>query len=138
MAQRLIHRHRHTYSTRSNKTRIVRTPGGKLVYQYRAKKAAVPKCGDCGHALNGIPALRPKEYARLKPSQRTVSRAYGGTRCSGCVRNRILRAFLCEERKLVKKALQVKKAATEVAPVPEKVESKPEAHSAAEKTSKKK
>lgn len=108
MVQRLVHRHRHTYNTRSNKTKIVKTPGGRLVYQYRTKKAAAPKCGDCGHALHGVPALRPKEYARLKPSQRTVSRAYGGSRCATCVKGRILRAFLCEEHKLVKKVLKDK------------------------------
>jgi large subunit ribosomal protein L34e len=108
MVQRLVHRHRHTYNTRSNKTKIVKTPGGSLVYQYRTKKAGAPKCGDCGHALHGIPALRPKEYSRLKKSQRTVSRAYGGSRCSACVKARVLRAFLCEERKLVKKVLKDK------------------------------
>lgn len=30
---------------------------------------------------------------------KTVTRAYGGSRCAGCVRNRIVRAFLIEEQK---------------------------------------
>lgn len=39
-----------------------------------------------------------------KPN-RTVSRAYGGSRCATCVRQRIVRAFLIEEQKIVKKVL---------------------------------
>jgi large subunit ribosomal protein L34e len=34
-----------------------------------------------------------------------VSRAYGGSACGGCVRMRIVRAFLLEEQKAVKKLL---------------------------------
>ena len=33
MVQRLTYRRRHSYASRSNKQRIVKTPGGKLVYQ---------------------------------------------------------------------------------------------------------
>ncbi len=36
---------------------------------------------------------------------KTVSRAYGGSRCHSCVRQRIVRAFLIEEQKIVKKVL---------------------------------
>jgi hypothetical protein len=51
-----------------------------------------------------IPCLRPRQYAGLAKSQRTVSRAYGGSRCAGCVRNRYvvvlwpipMRFFSCE------------------------------------------
>lgn len=35
--------------------------------------------------------------------EKTVSRAYGGSRCHKCVRNRIVRAFLVEEQKISKK-----------------------------------
>jgi len=35
-----------------------------------------------------IPSLRPAEYARISKRQKNVSRAYGGARCAGCVRNR--------------------------------------------------
>lgn len=80
-----------------------------MIYQYRTKKASPPKCGDCGHALPGIPVLRPREYANLPKGERTVTRAYGGSRCASCVKNRILRAFLVEEHKLVKKVLKSKK-----------------------------
>ena len=38
-----------------------------------------------------------------------MSRAYGGSRCAGCVKTRIVRAFLIEEQKIVKKMLAEKK-----------------------------
>ena len=34
-----------------------------------------------------------------------MSRAYGGSCCAGCVKQRIVRAFLLEEQKAVKKLL---------------------------------
>lgn len=46
--------------------------------------------GDCGKALIGLPRLRPIEYARLKQREKHVNRAYGGSRCAGCVRSRKL------------------------------------------------
>jgi large subunit ribosomal protein L34e len=37
---------------------------------------------------------------------KTVQRAYGGSRCGNCVKDRIVRAFLIEEQKIVKKVLK--------------------------------
>src|SRR5882757_3624734 len=53
-----------------------------------------------------IPALRPRKYATTSRPQKTVQRAYGGSRCANCVRDRIVRAFLIEEQKIVKKVLK--------------------------------
>lgn len=53
-----------------------------------------------------IPALRPREYSQISKPQKTVQRAYGGSRCGNCVRDRIVRAFLIEEQKIVKKVLK--------------------------------
>jgi ribosomal protein L34E len=53
-----------------------------------------------------IPALRPREYAQISRPKKNVSRAYGGSRCAGCVKDRIVRAFLIEEQKIVKKVLK--------------------------------
>lgn len=75
-------------------------------YLYVKKKPKAPRCGDCHQALQGIPALRPREYARLSKCKKNVSRAYGGSRCSACVKDRIIRAFLIEEQKIVKKMLK--------------------------------
>ncbi|KAJ8152455.1 hypothetical protein LV156_003011 [Aspergillus fumigatus] len=95
-----------TYNTRSNKVRIIKTPGGELRYLHIKKKGTAPKCGDCGIKLPGIPALRPREYSQISRPKKTVSRAYGGSRCAGCVKDRIVRAFLIEEQKIVKKVLK--------------------------------
>merc|ERR1711934_945655 len=102
MVQRVTYRRRHCYNTASNKTKIVKTPGGKLTVQYRTKSAKGPSCGDCGVSLPGIAHLRPKQYTRIPKCQKTVARAYGGSRCGGCVRQRILRAFLVEEQREAK------------------------------------
>ncbi|CDS12773.1 Putative 60S ribosomal protein L34-B [Lichtheimia ramosa] len=106
MVQRLAYRRRLSYNTRSNRVKVVKTPGGKLVYQYQKKPVKAPRCGDCGVALPGLKAIRGREMAQLCKNKKTVSRAYGGSRCSHCVRSRIVRAFLVEEQKIVKKVLK--------------------------------
>lgn len=55
---------------------------------------------------NKVPALRPREYSQISKPKKTVQRAYGGSRCGNCVRDRIVRAFLIEEQKIVKKVLK--------------------------------
>ncbi|KAI9878898.1 MAG: 60S ribosomal protein L34 [Pleopsidium flavum] len=42
------------YNTRSNKVRVIKTPGGKLRYLHIKKKGSPPKCGDCGIKLPGV------------------------------------------------------------------------------------
>ena len=54
MVQRLTYRRRHSYATKSNKQRILRTPGGKLVYQLAKKKTSHPTCPISGQRLNGV------------------------------------------------------------------------------------
>ena len=49
-------------------------------------------------------------YKNLHKRERTVSRAYGGSRCAKCVRERVVRAFLIEEQKIVKSVLRAKSA----------------------------
>jgi len=100
--QRLTLRRRLSYNTNSNKRRIVRTPGGRLVYQYVKKRRNVPKCGQCKDKLKGIRPTRPSERSRMSKRQKTVARTYGGVLCHKCVRERIVRAFLIEEQKIVK------------------------------------
>ncbi|CAL5444839.1 unnamed protein product [Camellia sinensis] len=90
MVQRLTYRKRHSYATKSNQHRIVKTPGGKLVYQSTKKRASGPKCPVTGKRIQGIPHLRPAEYkrSRLSRNRRTVNRAYGGVLSGGAVRER--------------------------------------------------
>ena len=54
MAQRVTLRKRQPYNTNSNRRRVVKTPGGKLVYHHLKKPASAPKCGDCGISLPGV------------------------------------------------------------------------------------
>ncbi|KAH6788406.1 Ribosomal protein L34e superfamily protein [Perilla frutescens var. frutescens] len=58
-----------------------------------------------------IPHLRPAEYKRFRLSRnrRTVNCAYGGVLSGSAVRERIIRAFLVEEQKIVKKVLKIQK-----------------------------
>ncbi|AQZ13331.1 RPL34A (YER056C-A) and RPL34B (YIL052C) [Zygosaccharomyces parabailii] len=106
MAQRVTYRRRNPYNTRSNKIRVVKTPGGVLHSQHVKKLVSRPKCGDCGVALPGIAAVRPRAYATLSKTSKSVSRVYGGSRCANCVKERIVRAFLIEEQKIVKKVVK--------------------------------
>ncbi|KAG8383090.1 hypothetical protein BUALT_Bualt05G0148400 [Buddleja alternifolia] len=67
--------------------------------------------------LRLIPHLRPAEYkrSRLSRNRRTVNRPYGGVLSGGAVRERIIRAFLVEEQKIVKKVLKIQKAKEKLA-----------------------
>ena len=53
-----------------------------------------------------VPALRPREYASISRPKKTVSRSYGGSRCANCTKDRVVRAFLIEEQKIVKKVMR--------------------------------
>ncbi|KAI6912871.1 60S ribosomal protein [Hortaea werneckii] len=103
---RMTYRRRQPYNTVSNKVRTIRTPGGEHRLLNTKKKGTNPKCGDCGSKLAGIPALRPREYAQISRPKKTVSRSYGGSRCATCVKDRVTRAFLIEEQKIVKKVMR--------------------------------
>ncbi|BES94508.1 unnamed protein product [Nesidiocoris tenuis] len=106
MVQRLVYRRRLSYNTKSNRRRVVRTPGGRLVYHYLKKPKRIPRCGQCKDKLRGIIPARPAERARITKRKQTVKRAYGGVLCHKCVKERIIRAFLIEEQKIVQKVLR--------------------------------
>lgn len=80
----------------------VRTPGGRLVYLYVKKQRTVPKCGQCKEKLSGIKPSRPSERPRMTRRLKTVTRTFGGVLCHRCLRERIIRAFLIDEQKVVK------------------------------------
>jgi large subunit ribosomal protein L34e len=52
--RRVTYRRHHSYATRSNVVRKLRTPGGKVTVQYVTKKANPVKCGDTGVPLQGV------------------------------------------------------------------------------------
>ncbi len=78
MVQRITYKRRLSYNTKSNRRKIVRTPGGKLVFQYLKKRPSVPKCPMTGVRLKGITPLRSCERARHSLRHKKVFRAYGG------------------------------------------------------------
>jgi large subunit ribosomal protein L34e len=55
-----------------------------------------------------IKHLDNRGFKNATKREKTVSRAYGGSRCHKCVRNRIIRAFLIEEQKISKKVIAEK------------------------------
>eukprot|EP00761_Pharyngomonas_kirbyi_P011138 gb/GECH01011163.1/.p1 GENE.gb/GECH01011163.1/~~gb/GECH01011163.1/.p1 ORF type:complete len:117 (+),score=20.44 gb/GECH01011163.1/:1-351(+) len=109
---RVHYRRKNSYNTKSNRTRLVRTPGGRLAVQY-VKKTSNGLRGPrkLGHKrIHGVRRLAPRELKKLPKHKRTVSRAYGGTLTHDLVRERIIRAFLIEEQKIVKQVMKKKRA----------------------------
>ena len=60
MTNEYMQRRRQPYNTRSNKVRVVKTPGGELRYLHLKKKGTAPKCGDCGIKLPGVRLSKPR------------------------------------------------------------------------------
>ncbi|XP_039102213.1 60S ribosomal protein L34-like [Hyaena hyaena] len=108
MVQHLTYHRRLSYSTASNKTGLSRTPSNRILYLYTKKVGKAPKsaCGVCPGRLRGVRAVRPKVLMRLSKTKKQVSRACGGSTCAMCVHNKIKRAFLIEEQKIVVKLLK--------------------------------
>lgn len=52
-----------SYNTTSNRTRIVKTPGGELRILHIKKRGTAPKCGDCGTKLPGVSSNTPIRMA---------------------------------------------------------------------------
>lgn len=77
-----------------------------MVAQHIKKSGTIPKCGDTGVPLKGISALRPRQYGSVSKTHKTVTRAYGGSRSANAVKERIVRAFLIEEQKIVKRVIK--------------------------------
>ncbi|KAJ7120142.1 hypothetical protein C8R44DRAFT_623611, partial [Mycena epipterygia] len=75
---------------------VVKTPGGKLVYHNLKKIASSP------NAVTVVSGIPPHQYTTISKRQKTVRRAYSGSRCGKCVKIYILRNFLVMEAKLVK------------------------------------
>ena len=76
--------------------------------QYVRKPAKGPQtpAGDLGK-IHGVPRARPPQLRRMPRSKRTVNRPYGGVLSHQAVRDRVVRAFLVEEQKIVKKVLRM-------------------------------
>ena len=96
------------YATRGNRMKMVRTPGNKLVMQKRTKRSqGVHTPWVLGHKrLSGTKALRHIDARLASRHEKSVSRAYGGVLSHAQIRDRVVRAFLVEEQRIVKQALK--------------------------------
>ncbi|XP_065401560.1 large ribosomal subunit protein eL34-like [Macaca nemestrina] len=103
MVQRLTYQCRLSYNTASNKTRLSQTLGNRIVYLYTKKDGKAPKsaCGMCPGRLQGMHAVKPEVLTRLSKTKNMSGSMY-----AKCVRDRIKRAFLIEEKKIVVKVLK--------------------------------
>jgi len=110
MAPRYTYRGRKSYATKSNVQRTHKTPGGTLAVLTATKKARRSRCPVTGQLLQGVKVARPMAFSRLARRERRVNRAYGGSLSGGAVKDRILRAFLIEEAKIVKRVLKLQAA----------------------------
>uniref|UniRef100_A0A2C9K3J7 Large ribosomal subunit protein eL34 n=1 Tax=Biomphalaria glabrata TaxID=6526 RepID=A0A2C9K3J7_BIOGL len=76
----------------------------------KKKLAKTPICGDYKTRLGGVKAVRPHKLAAMSKRQKTVTRAYGGSRCHKAAKERIVRAFFIEEQKIVARVLKAQEA----------------------------
>merc|ERR1712007_178027 len=85
----------------------IRTPGGKLVAHLVAKRGKAPQTPLTTYMtkLTGLRAMRPHDYKKSPKSSRRISRVYGGVLTHKAVKDRIIRTFLTEEVKCVKRAM---------------------------------
>merc|ERR1711976_294847 len=103
---RVTLRRRKSYNTKTNRIRIVKTPGGRLVSQYIRKNAGGVR-SNCplGFRLAGLKKLRNTQYKNMSKNPRRICRPYGGVLTPGQTKENILRAFLLEEVKIVKEKI---------------------------------
>ena len=103
---------RHADRTKSNRITTIKAPGGKYTAQYMKKTRHGVTCGEpgCNETLPGIKHMDRNGFKTAKKREKTVSRPYGGVLCGMCVKEKVLRAFLIEEQKIVKKVLAEKLA----------------------------
>ncbi|XP_006885430.1 PREDICTED: 60S ribosomal protein L34-like [Elephantulus edwardii] len=106
MVQRLTYYRMLSYNTASNKTRLSRAPGNRMVYLYKVEKAPKSACGVCQGRLRRVQAVELKFSLRLSKTKKHVSRAYSGPMCAKSVRDRIKGAFLIEKQKIVVEVLK--------------------------------
>ena len=112
---------KHTYSTRSNKIRKIRTPGGRLTVQYIKKTSKGPQTAiKTRSRLSGLKKMSNSDYYRQNRSSRRISRPYGGVITPEELKEKIMRAFLIEEVKVVKKIVKSNKQNNSAKAVAEK------------------
>eukprot|EP01063_Lacrimia_lanifica_P003373 TRINITY_DN1179_c0_g1_i1.p2 TRINITY_DN1179_c0_g1~~TRINITY_DN1179_c0_g1_i1.p2 ORF type:complete len:137 (+),score=47.53 TRINITY_DN1179_c0_g1_i1:150-560(+) len=116
MVQRVHMPFKHKFPTGGHGSHftIGKIVGGKLAVKRLKKRVAGPHAPKyLGHQrLQGTKALREggrRGSYKAPKRHKTVSRAYGGLLMGGHLRDRIVRAFLIEEQKIVKAVMKKRK-----------------------------
>jgi len=81
------------YRTRSWRRVIRRVPGGEVAVHYEKRRPNRARCAICGAELNGVPALRPSQLAKLAKTEKRPERPYGGYICPKCLARGIREAL---------------------------------------------
>ncbi|MCS7140475.1 MAG: 60S ribosomal protein L34 [Candidatus Nezhaarchaeota archaeon] len=74
--------------------KLVRTPGGRLVWRPIEYERSKAKCAWCHGELHGTPALPKVKMRKLSKSSKRPERPYGGYLCSKCLREGLLRTVI--------------------------------------------
>jgi len=76
------------HATRSLRRVKKRTPGGRLIVQYKKRKPKIAHCAKCKRMLQGVP--RKRLIMKVPKTGRRPERPYGGVLCSSCSRKLII------------------------------------------------
>ena len=98
-----------SYSTKGNRTRIIRTPGNTLNVLKLNKKKSGRICPIQKNKIKGLAIPGSRRYTISSKRNNSISRAYGGCLSIQALRKNITKAFLIEEKKLAKKVLMLSK-----------------------------
>ncbi len=79
----------HKQKSRTFSKTQVRTPGGRVVTQYKKPKPAQAKCAMCGTPLKGVPRALPSKMQNMAKTKKRPERPYGGVLCSACMRKKM-------------------------------------------------
>jgi large subunit ribosomal protein L34e len=76
--------------SRAKRRVSVRTPGGKTVTHYRARKPKQGKCPVTGETLKGVPRASATAMHNMAKTKKRPQRPYGGALSSRAMRRKIV------------------------------------------------
>lgn len=74
--------------------KLVKTPGGRLVWRPVDFKRGKARCAWCHQELHGIPSLPKAKIRKIAKSSKRPERPYGGYICSKCLKSGLMRAVI--------------------------------------------
>ena len=96
------------FSGKKKSFRLIKTPGKKISILYNKKKKNYVKCSDTKKKINGIQKHSSSKFMSMSKNQKKISRIYGGCLSGNSLKERIIKSFLLEEQKIVKRVLKNK------------------------------